>query len=235
VRAQHLPGAVGRDEAQAEFTRITELDECFTGVLSDRAAVLAQHEVKSQNLTPRPIGDETHVLSGPVEGGDNTTLYVRTGALLLRLSLTTTSGAPAISPEEIAQGIVDPDRMGALGWSAGGHWSNWILTHTNRFKAISTGAGTSNWISMYAQSDVQRNRQFYLGNKLPYDDYDAYWNQSPLKYIKNAKTPTMIHVVEGDPRNIKITTPEDLAAASAFASAVSVRASATLARKCAAS
>jgi dipeptidyl aminopeptidase/acylaminoacyl peptidase len=100
----------------------------------------------------------------------------------------------------IAQGIVDGDRMGALGWSAGGHWSNWILTHTDRFKAISTGAGTSNWISMYAESDVQRNRQFYLGNKLPYDDFDAYWNQSPLKYIKNAKTPTMIHVVEGDPR-----------------------------------
>jgi dipeptidyl aminopeptidase/acylaminoacyl peptidase len=100
----------------------------------------------------------------------------------------------------VAQGIADPDRMGALGWSAGGHWSNWILVSTDRFKAISSGAGTSNWISMYAQSDVQRNRQYYLGNKLPYDDFDAYWNQSPLKYIKRAKTPTMIHVVEGDPR-----------------------------------
>ncbi|MFB3853852.1 MAG: prolyl oligopeptidase family serine peptidase [Vicinamibacterales bacterium] len=100
----------------------------------------------------------------------------------------------------IAQGIADGDRMGALGWSAGGHWSNWILTHTDRFKAISSGAGTSNWISMYAQSDVQRNRQFYLGDKLPYDDFDAYWVQSPLKYIKAAKTPTMIHVVAGDPR-----------------------------------
>ncbi|MGH9201657.1 MAG: alpha/beta hydrolase family protein, partial [Vicinamibacterales bacterium] len=62
----------------------------------------------------------------------------------------------------IAQGLVDPARMGALGWSAGGHWANWILTHTDRFKAISSGAGTSNWISMYAQSDVQRNRQYYL-------------------------------------------------------------------------
>jgi dipeptidyl aminopeptidase/acylaminoacyl peptidase len=100
----------------------------------------------------------------------------------------------------IAQGIADPARMGALGWSAGGHWSNWILVQTDRFKAISSGAGTSNWISMYAQSDVQRNRQFYLGDKLPYDDYEAYWAQSPLKYIKNARTPTMIHVVEGDPR-----------------------------------
>ena len=100
----------------------------------------------------------------------------------------------------IDQGIVDGDRMGALGWSAGGHWSNWILTQTDRFKAISSGAGTMNWISMYAQSDVQRNRQFYVGDGFLYEDFDTYFDQSPLKYIGNAKTPTMIHVVEGDPR-----------------------------------
>jgi dipeptidyl aminopeptidase/acylaminoacyl peptidase len=100
----------------------------------------------------------------------------------------------------IAEGIVDGDRMGAFGWSAGGHWSNWILTHTDRFKAISSGAGTMNWISMYAQSDVQRNRQFYVGDGFLYEDFETYWDQSPLKYIMNAKTPTMIHVVEGDPR-----------------------------------
>ena len=100
----------------------------------------------------------------------------------------------------IAEGIVDGDRMGALGWSAGGHWSNWILTQTDRFKAISSGAGTMNWISMYAQSDVQRNRQFYVGDGFLYEDFDNYFNQSPLKYISNAKTPTMIHVVEGDLR-----------------------------------
>ncbi len=100
----------------------------------------------------------------------------------------------------IKQGIVDSTRMGMLGWSAGGHWSNWTLVNTDRFKAISSGAGTSNWISMYAQSDVQRNRQFYLGDDLPYNNFDAYWDQSPIKYIAKAKTPTMIHVVEGDPR-----------------------------------
>ncbi|HEY0930026.1 MAG TPA: S9 family peptidase [Gemmatimonas sp.] len=100
----------------------------------------------------------------------------------------------------IGQGLVDSTKMGVLGWSAGGHWSNWIVTHTNRFKAISSGAGTSNWISMYAQSDMQRNRQHYLGDKLPYDDFEAYWRQSPIRYIRAAKTPTMIHVVEGDPR-----------------------------------
>ena len=100
----------------------------------------------------------------------------------------------------IDEGIVDGDRMGALGWSAGGHWSNWILTHTDRFRAISSGAGTMNWISMYAQSDVQRNRRFYVGDGFLYDDFDTYFDQSPLRYIRNARTPTMIHVVKDDPR-----------------------------------
>jgi dipeptidyl aminopeptidase/acylaminoacyl peptidase len=100
----------------------------------------------------------------------------------------------------IADGIADSTEMGVLGWSAGGHWSNWILTHTNRFKAISTGAGVFNWISMYGQSDTQRIRQWYLGDKLYYDDMQSWWRQSPIAYIKNAKTPTMIHVVDGDPR-----------------------------------
>ncbi len=100
----------------------------------------------------------------------------------------------------IARGLVDSTQMGVMGWSAGGHWSNWILTHTNRFKAISSGAGVFNWISMYGQSDTQRNRQWYLGDKMYWDDMDAWWRQSPGAYIKNARTPTMIHVVDGDPR-----------------------------------
>lgn len=100
----------------------------------------------------------------------------------------------------IAQGLVDGDRMGVLGWSAGGHWTNWIITHTTRFKAASSGAGTSNWISMYAQSDMQTVRMHYLGNRLPYEDFEPYWKQSPIRYIKAVRTPTMIHVVDGDPR-----------------------------------
>ena len=99
----------------------------------------------------------------------------------------------------IGRGIADPDRLAAMGWSAGGHWSNWILTHTDRFKAISSGAGAMNWTSMYAQSDIQRARQEYFGGK-PYDNFERLWDMSPLKYIKNATTPTLIHVVDGDPR-----------------------------------
>jgi dipeptidyl aminopeptidase/acylaminoacyl peptidase len=100
----------------------------------------------------------------------------------------------------IAQGVVDSTQMGVLGWSAGGHWSNWTLTHTDRFKAISTGAGVFNWISMYGESDTQQIRQWYLGDKLYFDDMEHWWKQSPAAYIKNAKTPTMIHVVDNDPR-----------------------------------
>jgi len=101
----------------------------------------------------------------------------------------------------IRQGIVAPDSMGVMGWSAGGHWSNWIMTQTDRFKAISSGAGAMNWISMYAQSDVQRNRAEYFGRgKKPWEDFEAYWRVSPLKYINAARTPTLIHVVDGDPR-----------------------------------
>lgn len=99
----------------------------------------------------------------------------------------------------IARGIVDGNRLASMGWSAGGHWSNWILVQTDRFKAISSGAGAVNWISMYAQSDIQRTRQEYFGTR-PYEDFEHVWSISPLKYIKNAKTPTMIHVVDGDPR-----------------------------------
>jgi dipeptidyl aminopeptidase/acylaminoacyl peptidase len=101
----------------------------------------------------------------------------------------------------IRQGMAHPDSMGVMGWSAGGHWSNWIMTQTDRFKAISSGAGAVNWISMYAQSDVQRNRAEYFGRgKKPWEAFDDYWRVSPLKYIANAKTPTLIHVVDGDPR-----------------------------------
>jgi len=99
----------------------------------------------------------------------------------------------------INSGLVDANRMGVMGWSAGGHWSNWILTHTDRFRAVSSGAGAVNWTSMYAQSDIQRAREFYFGGK-PYDNFEHYWDVSPLKYIKKAKTPTLIHVVDGDPR-----------------------------------
>ena len=100
----------------------------------------------------------------------------------------------------IKQGLADSARMGVAGHSAGGTLGNWILTHTNRFKAISTGAGVANWISMYGTSDFQRPREEWFLGKPPYEAFDAYWNQSPIKYIRNARTPTLIYSTENDPR-----------------------------------
>lgn len=99
----------------------------------------------------------------------------------------------------IERGIADPDKLGMMGWSAGGHWSNWTLVSTDRFKAISTGAGAVNWISLYAQTDEQVPREFYFKGR-PYDSWDHYLDVSPLKYIKKAKTPTLIHFGEKDRR-----------------------------------
>ncbi len=99
----------------------------------------------------------------------------------------------------VRRGIADPERMGMMGWSAGGHWSNWTLVSSDRFKAISTGAGSVNWISLYAETDQQDPREFYFQGT-PYDNWDGYVRVSPLKYIKKARTPTLIHFGEKDQR-----------------------------------
>ena len=63
----------------------------------------------------------------------------------------------------VALGIADPDRLAKMGWSAGGHMTNKIITFTDRFKAASSGAGAANWVSMYAQSDVRTYRTPWFG------------------------------------------------------------------------
>jgi len=63
----------------------------------------------------------------------------------------------------IDRGMVDGDRMAKMGWSAGGHMTNKIITYTDRFKAASSGAGAINWMGMYAQSDVRIYRTPWFG------------------------------------------------------------------------
>ncbi len=92
----------------------------------------------------------------------------------------------------IAKGIADPDRLGAFGWSYGGYMTFWILTQTDRFKAVSPGAGLTNIYSMYSQNDIQRYLRWFYSDKSPWDATDLYWDRSPMKYVKNVKTPTMI-------------------------------------------
>ena len=99
-------------------------------------------------------------------------------------------------------GIADGDRMAKMGWSGGGHMTNKIITHTDRFKAASSGAGAVNWISMYGQSDTRIQRTPWFGGTPWQKDapIDLYWGHSPLKDIWKATTPTIILVGENDVR-----------------------------------
>ena len=102
----------------------------------------------------------------------------------------------------IAEGLVDGDRMAKMGWSGGGHMTNKIITHTDRFKAASSGAGAVNWISMYGQSDVRIYRTPWFGGTPWQEDapIDTYWGHSPLKDIYKVTTPTIVLVGENDVR-----------------------------------
>ncbi len=99
----------------------------------------------------------------------------------------------------IERGIADAERLGVMGWSAGGHMTNWLITHTDRFKAAASGAGVANWVSLYSQTDIRFIREVYL-NGTPWDNLDHYIKESPLTYIKNARTPTLILFGEKDER-----------------------------------
>lgn len=92
----------------------------------------------------------------------------------------------------IAKGLADPDRLGAFGWSYGGYMTFWILTQTDRFKAVSPGAGLTNIYSMYSQTDIHRYLNWFYTDKAPWQAQELYWDRSPMKYVSNVKTPTMI-------------------------------------------
>jgi len=102
----------------------------------------------------------------------------------------------------VDKGFADPEKLGTMGWSAGGHMTNWLVTETDRFKAASSGAGAANWISMYSQSDVRIYRTpWFLGDPWQADaPLKAYRENSPIFRIHRAKTPTLIFVGKNDPR-----------------------------------
>ncbi len=99
----------------------------------------------------------------------------------------------------IAQGFVDKDRVGSMGWSEGGYISAFITTSSDRFKAVSVGAGISDWMTYYANTDITPFAPQYL-HATPWDDPEIYRKTSPISYLKTAKTPTLIQHGGADKR-----------------------------------
>jgi dipeptidyl aminopeptidase/acylaminoacyl peptidase len=100
----------------------------------------------------------------------------------------------------VAQGLADNDRVGVMGWSQGGYISAFLTTHDSaRFKAVSVGAGISDWMTYYVSTDIHPFTRQYL-KATPWDDPGIYAKTSPITYIKQATAPTLIQHGGNDPR-----------------------------------
>lgn len=86
---------------------------------------------------------------------------------------------------------IDNDRLGVTGGSYGGFMTNWIIGHSNRFKAAASQRSISNWISKFGTTDIG---YYFVKDQIgadPWSDFETLWDQSPLKYANKAVTPTL--------------------------------------------
>ena len=97
----------------------------------------------------------------------------------------------------IAAGGVDGDKLGIGGWSYGGYMAEWAITQTTRFKASVSGAGMANLESEFGTEGGSAYDEWFWGT--PYENGDRFAKASPIHYLKNVKTPTLILQGEADP------------------------------------
>jgi len=103
---------------------------------------------------------------------------------------------------------IDQNRLGVTGSSYGGFMTNWIVTQTSRFKAAVAVASLSNLVSFYSTSLYQDLLHAEFGG-FPWDNYDLLWQWSPLRYVRQAQTPTLFIHGEQD-NDVHITQAEEM-------------------------
>jgi dipeptidyl aminopeptidase/acylaminoacyl peptidase len=94
---------------------------------------------------------------------------------------------------------INAKKMGVAGGSYGGYMTSWIIGHTNMFKAAVSQRALNNFISFYGSSDIGFLTDREIKGK-PWDDFDHWWDRSPIKYVKNIRTPLLIIHSEKDLR-----------------------------------
>jgi dipeptidyl aminopeptidase/acylaminoacyl peptidase len=99
----------------------------------------------------------------------------------------------------IGMGVADAARMCVMGWSYGGYMTAWTVTQTARYRCAAIGAGITNHVSMYGTQDIPAVYEDYFGGP-PWELPEVYRRSSPMNYIQNVKTPTLILHGENDPR-----------------------------------
>ncbi len=98
------------------------------------------------------------------------------------------------------QPYIDTERMGITGGSYGGYMTTWTIGHTDRFKAAVAQRVLSNALSFWGSSDMGYFFADVWSGKPPWEDFEAYWNQSPIKFVGNVQTPTLVIHSEEDYR-----------------------------------
>ncbi|QUH20314.1 alpha/beta hydrolase family protein [Alkaliphilus sp. B6464] len=96
--------------------------------------------------------------------------------------------------------FIDKDKVGVTGGSYGGFMTNWIIGHTDRFKAAASQRSISNWISKFGTTDIGYYFNHDQIGATPWDNQEKLWDHSPLKYAHRAKTPTLFIHSEEDYR-----------------------------------
>jgi len=95
---------------------------------------------------------------------------------------------------------IDPGRIGVTGGSYGGYMTNWVIGHTDRFRAAASQKSIANWVSFAYTTDIG---YFFAPDQIgasAWDSVERLWDASPLKYADKAQTPTLFIHSEEDYR-----------------------------------
>jgi dipeptidyl aminopeptidase/acylaminoacyl peptidase len=96
----------------------------------------------------------------------------------------------------VSRGDANPERLGIGGWSYGGYMAMWAVTQTNRFKTSVAGAGMSDLASEFGTESGSAGDEWFYG--VPYEHLADFQKSSPITYVKNVKTPTLLLQGEAD-------------------------------------
>ncbi|MGM0484448.1 MAG: S9 family peptidase [Candidatus Krumholzibacteriota bacterium] len=100
----------------------------------------------------------------------------------------------------VSEGYADPDRLGICGWSYGGYMTSWTVTRTGRFKAAVAGAPVTNLFSFHGTTDITPDFLKQYFNGIAYRVPGVYRGHSPVEYVEDGSTPTLILQGEEDSR-----------------------------------
>ncbi len=89
------------------------------------------------------------------------------------------------------EGCVDETRLGVAGGSYGGFMTNWVIGHTDRFAAAVSMRSISNLVSEFAQHDIVLWSELEMG-PMPWPDPEELWRRSPIRYVREMRTPLLL-------------------------------------------